>query len=243
MIGERLKYYRNQRGMTQEEVAEKMAVDTGVIDCWEKNILAPTPKELVSIVKILGVTAGKILDKNIVSEKDEDVFPKEQYYFGHVIGDEEKIRKEDASRFVKRVGIVYLALILIFCVIALITEELGVLFLCILGLFVLSIRTLIARHFYKKELNKQLNFTMLHTFFYEVYEDCVIVRMLELNRVLNGTKVMFNDLREMSTWDEYLFFKGAKESYCIRTADLSEDSVFWSLLDEFKGKHSKKKKK
>ena len=84
---------------------------------------------------------------------------------------------------------------------------------------------------------------MLHTFFYEVYEDCVIVRMLELNRVLNGTKVMFNDLREMSTWDEYLFFKGAKESYCIRTADLSKDSVFWSLLDEFKGKHSKKKKK
>ena len=120
MIGERLKYYRNQRGMTQEEVAEKMAVDTGVIDCWEKNILAPTPKELVSIVKILGVTAGKILDKNIVSEKDEDVLPKEQYYFEHVIGDEEKIRKEDASRFVKRVGIVYLALILIFCVIALI---------------------------------------------------------------------------------------------------------------------------
>ena len=105
MIGERLKYYRNQRGMTQEEVAEKMAVDTGVIDCWEKNILAPTPKELVSIVKILGVTAGKILDKNIVSEKDEDVLPKEQYYFEHVIGDEEKIRKEDASRYVKRVGI------------------------------------------------------------------------------------------------------------------------------------------
>lgn len=30
MIGERLKYYRNQRGMTQEEVAEKMDVDTGV---------------------------------------------------------------------------------------------------------------------------------------------------------------------------------------------------------------------
>lgn len=243
MIGERLKYYRNQRGMTQEEVAEKIAVNTGVIDCWEKNILAPTPKELVSIVKILGVTAGKILDKNIVSGKDEDVLPKEQYYFEHVIGDDIKLRNENMRRYTKKEGIIFLFFILFIGLMAGVTKEWGSLILGGLALFILSIRAIFARRSYKKKLNEKLNFTLMHTFFYEVYEDCVIVRIVELNRVFGGIKVMLNDLREMSTWDEYLFFTDAKESYCIRTADLPEDSVFWSLLDEFKGKHSKKKKK
>lgn len=61
--GERLKYLREQRGMTQEELGDKINVSRQLICQFErgsKNISLPMAKE---IVRALGVKMAELIDE------------------------------------------------------------------------------------------------------------------------------------------------------------------------------------
>lgn len=59
-IGERLKRYRNEKRMTQEEVAYRAGVTITSISRWENGVREPTFRDVEKIAAALGVTMEEL---------------------------------------------------------------------------------------------------------------------------------------------------------------------------------------
>lgn len=60
-IGQRIKTSRIEKGLTQEELGEKLGLDKGTVSKMERGENAPTAKTLIALKKILGVSTDWIL--------------------------------------------------------------------------------------------------------------------------------------------------------------------------------------
>jgi putative transcriptional regulator len=81
MFSENLKRFRKQKGLTQEELAERLHVVRQTISNWEKSLSVPDSELLIRIAGIFETSVGILLgdtvelpaDKNIVAEKLEQL--------------------------------------------------------------------------------------------------------------------------------------------------------------------------
>lgn len=56
-----IKKYRLKRGMTQEELAEKLGVNRVSISYWERGLSLPKGSRLLDVSTVLGVSVDKLL--------------------------------------------------------------------------------------------------------------------------------------------------------------------------------------
>ena len=81
MFSENLKNFRKQRGLTQEELAERLHVVRQTISKWEKGLSVPDAAFLIRTAEIFETTVGALLgeavelteEKNIVAQKLEQL--------------------------------------------------------------------------------------------------------------------------------------------------------------------------
>ncbi len=72
MIGDKIRELRKKRGMTQEELAERVNVVRQTVSKWEKNLSVPDADILQRLCDVLDVDVKYILgDEN--GEKDSDI--------------------------------------------------------------------------------------------------------------------------------------------------------------------------
>ena len=62
MIGENIKTYRQKKGYTQEEVANRLHVTRQTISKWEKNYSIPDAEVLVKLADVLEVQTSQLLE-------------------------------------------------------------------------------------------------------------------------------------------------------------------------------------
>jgi putative transcriptional regulator len=62
MLGENIKRYRQEKHLTQEEVAGRLHVTRQTVSKWEKNHSVPDADLLVKLAEILGVETSRLLD-------------------------------------------------------------------------------------------------------------------------------------------------------------------------------------
>ena len=60
-LGEVLKEYRQQSGMTQEYVAEALGVSRQAVSKWETGVAEPSTSNLLALAKLYGVDPGELL--------------------------------------------------------------------------------------------------------------------------------------------------------------------------------------
>lgn len=60
-LGEVLKEYRQQSGMTQEYVAEALGVSRQAVSKWETGAAEPATSNLLALAKLYGVDPGDLL--------------------------------------------------------------------------------------------------------------------------------------------------------------------------------------
>jgi transcriptional regulator with XRE-family HTH domain len=60
-FGERLVQARQQAGLSQVELAERIGVDRRVIAHWERRSVTLKPEQIVSLAQILGISADELL--------------------------------------------------------------------------------------------------------------------------------------------------------------------------------------
>ena len=70
MIGENIKRYRNEKKMTQQELADKLYVTAQAVSRWEKNEVEPSIATITKMSQIFGVSTDDILG---VEKKEEPV--------------------------------------------------------------------------------------------------------------------------------------------------------------------------
>lgn len=62
-LGERIANARQQAGLTQEQLAQKLGVTQRVVTYWERKPVALKPEQLASLTAALGVTADFLLGR------------------------------------------------------------------------------------------------------------------------------------------------------------------------------------
>lgn len=75
-IAERIRLYRQQKGFSQAELAEKSTVNNKSLSRYELGSSIPPADALKNIADALGVSADTLLSDDVTSIKDIDLFKK-----------------------------------------------------------------------------------------------------------------------------------------------------------------------
>ena len=67
-IGKKIAFYRKARGITQEELSEKLGVSPQAVSKWENDIACPDIQLLAPLAKILEVTTDELLSAEPVQQ-------------------------------------------------------------------------------------------------------------------------------------------------------------------------------
>ncbi len=76
-LGERLKMYRTQKGMSQEKIAEMLDVSRQAVTKWEAGKTTPSSDNLIALANLYDVSLDELIGKNeneIVSTEGEKRF-------------------------------------------------------------------------------------------------------------------------------------------------------------------------
>ena len=68
MLGEKIKTYRQKKGYTQEEVANRLHVTRQTISKWEKNYSVPDAEVFVKLADVLEVQTSQLLGVKVDSD-------------------------------------------------------------------------------------------------------------------------------------------------------------------------------
>lgn len=75
-IGAKIAFYRKAKGMTQEELAEKLGVSPQAVSKWENDVACPDIQLLAPLAKIFGVSTDELLSAETV--KAVQLLPQDQ---------------------------------------------------------------------------------------------------------------------------------------------------------------------
>jgi transcriptional regulator with XRE-family HTH domain len=75
-IAERIRLYRQQKGFSQAELAEKSSVNNKSLSRYELGSSVPPADALKNIANALGVSADTLLSDDATTIKDVDLFKK-----------------------------------------------------------------------------------------------------------------------------------------------------------------------
>ena len=76
-LGERLKMYRTQKGLSQEKIAEMLDVSRQAVTKWEAGQTTPSSDNLIALANLYDVSLDELIGKNeneIVSAEGEKRF-------------------------------------------------------------------------------------------------------------------------------------------------------------------------
>lgn len=74
-VGDRIKYFRLCRGMSQEKLALKAGLNPAFLGHLERNMKSPTLTTLSKIVKALEISYGEFFDEEVnVNDTESKVF-------------------------------------------------------------------------------------------------------------------------------------------------------------------------
>lgn len=78
-IGEKIKQARKNRGMTQEQLAEKMIVSRAAVAKWENGNGVPDIENLKKLSQVFGMSIDELMDHSVrTNTKENDT--KQEYY-------------------------------------------------------------------------------------------------------------------------------------------------------------------
>lgn len=76
-IGQRIRMFRELRGISQKEFAEKIGQSNAKVSNWERGLNRPDVDMLIEICKALSVSSDELLDINVtpngISEQEKKI--------------------------------------------------------------------------------------------------------------------------------------------------------------------------
>ncbi len=79
MIGDNIKKFRLEKGLTQKALAEELNVVRQTVSKWEKNLSLPDADTLSKISETLGVSVNELLGVEEISREEESLSMEKVY--------------------------------------------------------------------------------------------------------------------------------------------------------------------
>ena len=71
-LGERLKIYRTQKGLSQEKIAEMLHVSRQAVTKWESDQTTPSSDNLIALANLYDVSLDELIGKNKMLSTEEE---------------------------------------------------------------------------------------------------------------------------------------------------------------------------
>lgn len=75
MLGEKIQYYRKQKGLSQEEVAKRLSVVRQTVSKWEQNRSVPDADLLMQLADVLDISVSDLLGERQQPPAQPDAEP------------------------------------------------------------------------------------------------------------------------------------------------------------------------
>ena len=80
MIGDQIRKFRTQKGMTQQNLAEKLFVTAQAVSRWELGDVEPSLDTIKEMAGIFDITVDELIGNNVTTPKTEVIVEKEYVY-------------------------------------------------------------------------------------------------------------------------------------------------------------------
>ena len=116
-IDENIKIYRQKKGYTQEDVANRLHVTRQTISKWEKNYSVPDVEVFVKLADVLEVQTSQLLEVKVGSDVQTTEEKQNAYaeQLAH-IAEQMAIRNRQRKRIWKTIGITFAVIIVIYII-------------------------------------------------------------------------------------------------------------------------------
>lgn len=227
--GEKIRFYRNRLGLSQEELGQKLTANRQTVEFWESDEATPTVKELIRLKKLFGVTVDELLSDGADVPKTA-AEPKEFYQF--VYPAEELAKMNNTTR---KIGlnlqmpqiITLIALLLAGFCIDNVSGGAEFMFGFLLAVGLLFWKN---RHMIKKNQHKNLTKIAQSCYQYQVFDNYFTLTIRRNDEVVRTSKFYFEEVEQLFDIGEYFLPFVAGQTFILRKADLAKDSAFYRYI-------------
>lgn len=241
-IGERIKFFRQKFGLTQEELGQKLLVSRQTVSLWEKDQTVPTIDNLIRLRDIFNVSIDEILGYENSEGKNETI-PSETYRFRFSESECLDLYKPFRNTFIRRIAVfcIWCAVLFIFSVGS---EAPDILNGLILGAFIVGI-TVNAKTYKigKRKIKDGINKIPKNTYEYLFFDDFFTIRIIREEEICESVKVYFKDIEKIHDIGKYFLLEIGGRTYIFRKENAADNSALkfhiknnpQKMIDERKG--------
>ncbi len=228
-VGEKIKKYRKDLGLSQEELSQKLLVSRQTISQWEKDQTVPTIDNLIRLSDIFSTSVDELLDSENKNQYTE-IQPNETYRFTFTKEELNEINRLQRKSIYKKP--ILFALICIFLVGLFIgTSAPDIMIGFASGVFLISsvanIKSITA---YNKAWKNTINRICESTYEHNLFENCLEIIIYHKNEMVRKTKCYYTDIEKIQSFDKWFFLQFSGQLFIIRKSELKENSVFYSYM-------------
>ena len=226
-VGEKIQFFRKTRGLSQEELGQKMLVSRQTVSLWEMDKTMPTVDNLLRLKDLFSISIDDMLSETEPIE-EAAIEPREAYVFQY--------NKEELHEVFKKVRLPLIKHAVIFgiaCIILLLLclgneandAEIGIIF----GAFLLGMISHIKGYFTYKKAWKAADCKILEsTYSYEVFDGYFMLNISRNGEITRTFKIYFGDIEKSQILGKYLVLQIAGQSFILKKDALGKNSLFLS---------------
>lgn len=224
-LGENLKSYREQVGLSQEELGEKLSVSAETIADWETGARVPEVADLLRLKDVCGVSVDLLL-KTGTTLPDAGPFPQEVYREQFTPEEWKKIIKATQWRGMRKSLVLLAILVLLLCYAlfySLSVATSGAIVGIIFVFAAVNLRYVIAA---KKNYDNTKEKIAACTYEYRVFADYLEIYIYRNGEQIRQSKLSFENIERFFDVGDYILFQNAGQAFTLRKSDLKADSFF-----------------
>lgn len=230
-VGEKIQFYRKKSGLSQEALGQKMLVSRQTVSLWEMDKTLPTIDNLLRLKEIFSVSIDDILSDTEPSEGKTDG-PKEAYVFHYDQADLNKVYKHTVSPLTRSVILFTLCFGVLWLLLAWENNSHSMLFFP-LGCFLMNICFCIKEYLtFRKTWKHRDSQILQRTYSYEVFDQYILLKISRNEEITRTQKIYFDDIESVQTFDNYLIFQIAGQTYIIKKDALVPYSAFFTIFNK-----------
>ncbi len=221
--GQKIRYYREKLGLSQEELGTKLTVGSQAVILWETNQTLPAVEELLNMKKLFRVPVDELLNGDEPKEENAPV-PREKYVVRYEKADLQTAYKASRATMFRRAALFVLACAALFIVgfgtgkfvLGLSTG------LCLLGVIVYAKSFLAYGKAWKNKEAALLN----TTYSYEVYRDDFVLTISRDGAVKRTQRIALSEIEKTQIVGNVVQLQISGQIYFLKQNELVPDSVF-----------------
>ena len=199
-IGEKIQYYRKQKGLSQEELGQLLTVSRQTVSQWETGQTSPTVDNLVRLKEVLGISVDELLSSgDEVQEEALQENPPLERYETRMTGAEAKdlvsrIAAPRKREWIQQIAGFVISIVFAVLFLGVVLEESTLLYFCVPFLVIFEVYSIVDHRKYLVrlgELEKRFADTVM---ILSLYEDHLVVSERENGKEVAARLLQFGDL-------------------------------------------------